>query len=274
MDHDRLTADHYGHGALEQAIFSALAASGKDLSALSPDDLAPVDEFHIGGRQATSDLAAQAGFAPGSRLLDIGCGLGGASRFFAREGGCWVTGIDVTEDYIRLAREFSARVGLGDRVTYEAASALALPFAPETFDGATMFHVGMNIADKRKAFSEARRVLKPGGVFAIYDVMGETEGLDFPVPWASSAETSFVADAATYRRLLSEAGFVVEKERSRAEVALDFFRKIQSRAAAGGPPQLGLHILMGATSPQKVANMIAGFARGLIAPTEMIARAR
>jgi SAM-dependent methyltransferase len=273
LDHDSLIDRHYAHGALEQAIFSALAASGKDLSALSADDLAPVDEFHIGGRQATSDLAAQAGFSPGMRLLDIGCGLGGASRFFARRFACRVTGIDLTKDYVRVARELAARAGFGEEVGYETASALALPFAPETFDGATMLHVGMNIADKQRAFSEARRVLKPGGVFAIYDVMGDAEGLAFPVPWASSAEASFVAGAATYRRLLSEAGFVVEKERSRAAVALDFLRKIQSRSAAGGPPPLGLHILMGATTPQKVANMIDGVARGLIAPTEMIGRA-
>jgi ubiquinone/menaquinone biosynthesis C-methylase UbiE len=273
MDDDRLIARYYGHDALEQAIFSALVASGKDLSALSIDDLAPVDEFHIGGRRATAELAALAGFAPGTRLLDIGCGLGGASRFFAQKLECRVTGIDVTEDYVRVARDLAARVGFGDDVSYEAASALALPFAPETFDGAVMLHVGMNVADKRKAFSEARRVLKPGGIFAIYDVMGKTEGLAFPVPWASSAETSFVADAATYRRLLSEAGFAVEKERSRPEVALDFFGKIQSRIAAGGPPPLGLHILMGATTRQKVANIIDGVARGLIAPTEMIGRA-
>ncbi len=274
MDDDSAIARHYAHGALEQAIFSALLASGKDLSALTGDDLAPVDEFHIGGRQATMDLAAQAGFAPGSRLLDIGCGLGGASRFFAREMGCRVTGVDLSEDYIRVARELAARVGSGDAVSYHAGSALALPCESGTFDGAYMLHVGMNVADKQKAFSEVRRALKPGGIFAIYDVMGEVEALAFPVPWASGPETSFVASAATYRRLLSEASFVVEKERNRAQFALDFFRRMQARLAApGGPPPLGLHILMGAETAQKVANMIDGLERGLIAPTEVIARA-
>jgi ubiquinone/menaquinone biosynthesis C-methylase UbiE len=274
MDDDSATARHYANGALEQAVFFALSASGKDLSALTGDDLAPVDEFHIGGRQATIDLATQAGFAAGSRLLDVGCGLGGASRFFAREMGCRVTGVDVTEDYVRVARELAARTGSGGDVSYQVGSALALPCQSGTFDGAYMLHVGMNVADKQKAFADIRRVLRPGGIFAIYDVMGEAETLAFPVPWASGPATNFVASAATYRRLLSEAGFVVEKERHRVQFALDFFRRMQARLAApGGPPPLGLHILMGAETPRKVANMIDGLERGLIAPTEMIARA-
>ncbi|MCI4679208.1 methyltransferase domain-containing protein [Rhodoblastus acidophilus] len=277
MEPNNAISRHYAHGSLEHAIFAALSASGKNLSALSVDDLAPVDEFHIGGRQATVDLAAQAGFARGSRLLDIGCGLGGASRYFAAELGCRVTGVDLTEEYVNVARALAERVGLAPRVSYRIGSALALPFAPQAFDGGYMLHVGMNIDDKQKLFSEARRVIAPGGIFAIYDVMrepgaGETA---FPVPWASHAGMSHIESAATYRGLLEEAGFAVEKERSRADFALDVFRRMQAPAAAGGgQPSLGLHILMGATTPQKIANTIAGLEQGLIAPMEMISRVR
>jgi hypothetical protein len=119
-------------------------------------------------------------------------------------------------------------------------------------------------------------VLKPGGNFAIYDAMRESgEGeLSFPVPWATSPEASFVESAATYRRLLEGAGFAVEKERSRREFATEFFRQMRARAAeTGGLPPLGLHILMGASAPQKVANMIDNLERGLIAPTEIVSRA-
>ena len=94
------------------------------------------------------------------------------------------------------------------------------------------------------------------------------------MPWASSPRTSFVENVITYRSLLQGAGFAVQKERSRREFAIEFFRQMRARAAeGGGPPPLGLHILMGTAAPQKVANMIDNLERGLIAPTEIISRA-
>jgi ubiquinone/menaquinone biosynthesis C-methylase UbiE len=276
MELEQSVAQHYTHGSLERAIFGALAASGKDLDHLAPADLAPVDEFHIGGRQATTDFAAELEIEPGLHFLDIGSGLGGASRYFAHERGCRVTGIDVTEEYLCVAEALAKHVGLENLVSYKHGSALALPFASRSFDGAYMLHVGMNIQDKARLFSEVQRVLKPGGIFGIYDVMRESgEGdLSFPVPWASSPETSFVESAFTYRCLLESAGFAVQKERSRREFAIEFFRQMRARAAqSGGPAPLGLHILMGPSAPQKVANMIDNLERGLIAPTEIISRA-
>ena len=276
MELERSVARHYTLGSLERTILDALAAAGKDPDRLAPADLAPVDEFHIGGRQATIDLADQLGVGPDLHLLDVGCGLGGASRYFAHERGCRVTGIDLTEEYVRTAEALARRVGLADRVSYVHGSALGLPFAPGTFDGAYMLHVGMNVEDKARLFAEVRRVLRPGGLFGVYDVMREEgEGdLGFPVPWASSPATSFVESAAAYRRLLEGAGFAVQKERGRRGFAIEFFRQMRAQAVrGGGPPPLGLHILMGASAPQKVANMMGNLERGLIAPTEIIARA-
>lgn len=252
----------------------ALAAAGKDLNRLTTKDLAPVDEFHVGGRPATVAFAEQFGPRPGMRLLDVGCGLGGAARYFAHEHGCRVTGIDLSPEYVNVTNSLAARVGLDGRVSCELGSALALPFAAGSFDGAYMFHVGMNIENKAKLFAEVRRVLAPSGVFGIYDVMRLAAGeLSYPVPWASGPESSFVADAATYGRLLEAAGFDVLKERNRREFALEVFQQMRTRAAAGGgPPPLGLHIVMGASAAQKVKNMIGDISSGLIAPTEMICR--
>jgi ubiquinone/menaquinone biosynthesis C-methylase UbiE len=276
MELERSVAQHYTQGSLERTILGALTALGKDPNRLAPVDLAPVDEFHIGGRQATIDLADQLGFAPGQHLLDVGSGLGGASRYFAHERGCRVTGIDLTEEYVHVAEALARRAGLDGQVSYRHGSALNLPFASGTFDGAYMLHVGMNIEDKARLFTEVRRVLKPGADFGVYDVMREgSEGdLSYPVPWASSPETSFVETAAAYRNLLEGGRFAIQKERSRREFAIEFFRNMRAQAAkSGGPPPLGFHILMGATAPQKVANMMANLERGVIAPTEIIARA-
>ena len=273
MEVEQAVARHYAHGSLEEAILNALAAAGKDVNRLLPKDLAPVDEFHIGGRQATIAFAQQFEPQPGMRLLDLGCGLGGAARYFASEHGCQVTGIDLSAEYVSVANALALRVGLADRVSCQWGSALALPFAPESFDGVYMFHVGMNIEDKSTLFREVRRVLTPGGAFGIYDVMRLAAGdLHYPVPWTSSPEVSFVAYAETYRRLLVAAGFEVVKERNRRDFALELFAQMRARGAAGAPAPLGLHIVMGANAGKKVKNMAADITAGLIAPIELISR--
>lgn len=274
MEIEQTVARHYAHGSLEAAILNALAAAGKDVNRLSLKDLAPVDEFHIGGRQATIAFAEQFGPQPGMRLLDIGCGIGGAARYFASEHGCQVTGIDLSDEYVAVANTLAARVGLDKQVVCQQGSALVLPFAAESFDGAYMFHVGMNIEDKSRLFREVRRILTVSGVFGIYDVMRTADGeLSFPVPWAGSPEASFVADAASYRRLLADAGFEVLKERNRRDFALEMFAQMRARGAAAAPAPLGMHIVMGASAAEKVKNMSGAITAGLIAPIELISRA-
>lgn len=269
-------ARHYAQSDLERRILDALVSSGKDVDRLTPDDLAPVEEFHTGGREATAAFAEQAGFKAGQHLLDIGCGIGGSSRYFVTERGCRVTGIDLTEDYVRVAEALSRRVGLDGKVSYRQASAVSLPFADAAFDGAYMIHVGMNIEDKPALFAGVRRVLKPGGTFALFDIMRAGDGeLNYPVPWAASRETSFVASPIEYRRGLEAAGFEIVRQRDRSGFAGRFFAEVMARtAAAGGPPPLGTHILMNDNAAQKLANVVVSLESGLIAPTEIICRAR
>jgi SAM-dependent methyltransferase len=268
-------AQHYARTDLEQAILDALVASGKDIGRLEPSDLSPVDEFHTGGAEATIAFAAEIGFSPYMHILDVGCGIGGPSRHFAGEQRCRVTGIDLTEDYVRTADALSRRVGLSGRIAYRQGSALALPFAPETFDGAYMMHVGMNIADKPALFAEVRRVLKPGSRFGIFDVMRTGAGeLRFPLHWAATPETSFVVGARPYRDALNAAGLAIVHERDRGDFARAFFRQVVARLAEqGGPPPLGIHILMKQDIPEKLQNYVASLEAGVIAPVEIIARA-
>jgi ubiquinone/menaquinone biosynthesis C-methylase UbiE len=274
MTTDDLIVRHYAQSDLTRAILDALAKAGKNIDALDANDLAPLDEFHIGGRQATAALAEQLGLAPGLHVLDIGCGIGGAARYFATTFGCRVTGVDLTEEYVEGAAALSRRCGLAARTLFRAASATALPFADATFDAATMLHVGMNVADKAALFAEVRRVLKAGGMFGLYDVMRESDGeLIFPLPWSSSADASFVGTAATYRALLENSGFRIEKERNRRDFALEFFRRVQARIAESGVPKLGLQFVMGRDTAQKAANLSKLIADGVVAPVEMVTRA-
>lgn len=207
-------------------------------------------------------------------MLDIGAGIGGPARAIAQRWGCHVTGLDLTEEFVAVAVALTQRCALSDKVSFQCASALALPLPAARFDAALLIHVGMNIADKRRLFTEARRVLKPAARFGVYDIMRIDDGeIAYPTPWAATAATSFVASAATYRELLSDCGFVVEAEHSRRDEVLAVWQDMRARREKEGPPLLGLHILMGPEGPGRLANVIDALERGVIAPIEILARA-
>jgi SAM-dependent methyltransferase len=274
MDTEQRVARHYTHGALEGAILNVLAAQGKNIEALTPSDLAGADEFHLGWHPATAELARELELASDMHVLDVGSGLGGPARHFAEAYRCRVTGIDLTEEFVRVAQSLTRRCGLDDRVRFQQGSALDMPFSDATFDAAAMIHVGMNIADKARLFRSVRRVLKPNARFAAYDVMlTGTDALPFPMPWADSPETSFVETPEAYRRLLSENEFVLESEHDRRDFSLALWRQMREHAALHGPPALGAHILMGSAAPARLGNVMTALEGGLIAPIAIIARA-
>lgn len=299
MPDEGQVAAHYTHGSLAETFAKAVAGIGKVTqpglpNSVTVEDLAPVDEFHIGGRAATRAFLGQLGLGPGLRVLDVGCGVGGPTRFAALEYGCHVTGVDLTPEFVATGQQMNAWLGLQDRVQLVVGSALALPFADASFDAAYMLHVGMNIADKRGMLREMARVVKPGGRVGVYDVMwvegagrptgaGEASAsaaadqsrMAFPVPWASTREGSALGTVAEYRSAFQAAGLRVVSERSRVEFALEFFEQMRARmeaaqGGAGAPPSIGLHLVMGATAPVKVRNMVENVKRGLIGPMEVV----
>lgn len=271
---DAEVARHYGVENLEEKILGAFETAGKPRNSLTLHDLAGIDEFHVGGREATEALAAQLPLQAGMKLLDIGSGIGGPARYFASQHGCDVTGVDLTAEFVRTARALTSRVAPHLAIRFEQASALQLPFAPESFDGAYLFHVGMNIADKWKLFAEAHCVLRCGGWLAMFEMMRAGEGeLGFPVPWASSSAESFVATAAEYQEALAGAGFTITAQRDRRQYAIEFLERTLARNQQPGPKPLGVSFLMGETAPLKMKNVMEGIRRVLISPVEIIARA-
>ncbi|MBL0371538.1 class I SAM-dependent methyltransferase [Rhizobium sp. KVB221] len=274
MSVEEAVAHHYTHGSLENAILDALRGSGKDVDHLTPSDLAGGDEFHLGWRGATIELAGDLSFAHDAHVLDVGSGLGGPARYLVTERGCRVTGIDLTDEFVEVANALTHRCGLANRATFRQASAHALPFPDATFDGAMMIHVGMNISDKAGVFAEVRRVLKPGARFGVYDIMHVGNGeITFPVPWASSRLTSFVERPEVYRRQLADAHLSIETERDLSELAIRLGKEMRENAERDGAPPLGPQVIMGPTAGERLRNVTTALQTGVIAPIEMICRA-
>jgi len=264
--------EHYEHGDLLRAITAGISQLGKTPDSVTIDDLAAIDEYHIGGRQASLDLLEQLQWSTAHHILDIGCGLGGTARLVADRYNSRVTGIDLTAEYVETGRALCHWTGNADRIVLYQGSALFMPFEDTAFDGACMLHVGMNIRDKAGLFAEVFRVLRIGAMFGVYDVMRIGDGeLRFPVPWAANPEASVVATPGQYREALQEAGFSIIKVRNRHEFAVDFFRQVDRAAAEKEKPPLGPHVLMGPDAPAKARNMIENISAGRLAPVEIIA---
>jgi SAM-dependent methyltransferase len=272
MSEAQAVAEHYSRPELEEKILEAIGRAGLDATKVSVMDLATVDEFHVGGLEATKAFTEFMGLKPGMLLLDVGCGIGGPARHFAAEHGVRVTGIDLTEEFVRTAESLTRLVHLNSAASFELGSALAMPFEGESFDGAYMFHVGMNVADKNALFQDVARVLKPRARFSIYDIMriGD-QPISYPVPWAVSGKTSFVVHIEGYRAALAATGFEVVHERGRREFGIDFFERNIARTAQGGPPVLGLQLLMGDKAPEMMRNVLGGMKSGIFEPVELVA---
>ena len=273
---------HYTRLNLENTILTALKNAGKNLDQLTVDDLAPIDEFHTRGREATANLASllDKNLQPHFHVLDVGSGIGGPSRYLASKFGCRVTGLDLVEEYCRVADSLAKRVKLDNLLTYRQGDATHIPFDDATFDVVWTQHASMNIAYKKRFYSEMHRVLKPGGKLAIYDVFkgknssnidGSTSSIHFPVPWAPDPSISHLILRGEARKLLNEVfGFKEVIWEDIKESVIDWIKQMIKRAQTSGPPQIGLHVLVGPQWSGLVKNLLKNLEEDRIAVAQGI----
>lgn len=244
--------EHYRASGLVERLKTALTAFGPDQQRLAPQQLAALDQFHTRGLAATAELAVLAGIAAGLSVLDVGSGVGGPARFLAATYGCQVTGVDLSEAFVDAARYLTRRTGQSERVSFETASALALPFDDGHFDVVLLQHVAMNISDRTRLYREIRRVLKLNGRFALYDVVLKDGDPHYPVPWARTPATSFLLTAAATGEAVEAAGFRKLAWQDDTEAAKAWIAQLR---ASGPPPSPNLGVVMGPDFAQLAANL-------------------
>ena len=263
---------YYGQSGLLGRILGGLTEAGIDAQKPTVQDLYRFDQLHGRGIVATKEHAEAAGICAGMHVLDLGCGIGGASRFLA-ELGCRVTGVDLTPEFIEVARELTRRCGLTDAIEFHVANALDLPFPDARFDHVWSHNVSMNIADKAGFARAAARVLKPGGRFSCAEVERgpATAEPTLPLPWASEPSSSFLATPAQMKAALEAAGLRIIAQNDMTESGLTFAREAAERAKRGEPPVAANHFAMGDTMPARVRNMVQALREGALVEQIIVA---
>jgi ubiquinone/menaquinone biosynthesis C-methylase UbiE len=273
MADDRAIQDHYASAGIAERLLAALAAAGLPTDRLTPADLAPLDQFHSRGLEATREVAELLRPQAGEHGLDIGCGIGGPARWLAWTYGCRITGIDLTPAFVEAAEALNQATGLAEPVTVRQASALALPFPDAGFDFAYSQNVVMNIADKAGFYAEAHRVLKPGGRIVLSNLcQGGSGAAHYPVPWAETDATSFLATPAETVAALEAAGFRIIEFRDVSAAHRRAIAAQREKVRRDGPPALGVHLLMGERMKQMQRNTARNVEEGRVVPVEVLCR--
>ena len=274
MGTDSDISRYYTRGALLERLHAALLGDGIDPDRPTVETLAPFDQFHGRGLEATEEVAGVLAVAATDHLLDVGSGLGGPARYIADRFGCRVTGIDLTAEFCDVARYLTRLLGLEDRVAFEQGDALAMPFADASFDGAYSMNVSMNIADKAGFYKEIHRVLRPGAWLVLSEIaQGPNGNLDYPTPWARTAASSFLVTPSETCEGLEANGFTDLKLRDTAKEALAFGARSRAMVERGEkPPHRAVQLIHGDLAAEAIANSSRGIAEARTIPIEVFCR--
>lgn len=273
MTDSKAIADHWAVGDVYGLIVSTLNRMSKPLDGLTIEELAPVDHFHARGFPATVELADRLPIKAGQQIVDIGCGLGGPARYIAKRFQCSVSGIDITEPFVEAGNKLTRLLHMESQVKIEHGDGQHLPYPDAVFDGAYTQHVTMNVADRRRFFGEAYRVLKPGAFFALTEhALGPKGNPHHPVPWSADGGGAYLLTPSETQTVLREVGFENIEVESTGVKYLAGYKAAIEKAERGALPALGIHLLMGETALQKMRNAARNIEEGRTHPIQVVCR--
>ncbi|HSJ16456.1 MAG TPA: methyltransferase domain-containing protein, partial [Solirubrobacterales bacterium] len=215
-------------------------------------------ELHPGGATLTRHALELIGLGADDRVLDVASGDGTSALLAASEHGCRAVGVEFGGGAVHEARGRAAELGLEDRVEFVAGDAVALPFADYSFDAVLSECSLCTFADKSRAVSEMRRVLRPGGRVALSDVVAEVDSLPDRLRGALGA-VACVGEAlppGAHRGLLEEAGFELLAEEDRSPDAIEMADRVADRLR--GAKVLGLEELVSLDGGPEAALELVG----------------
>ncbi len=132
-------------------------------------ELSGIETLHPGGLALTRRTGEVGGLRPGLSVLDVSSGRGTQALFYARTFDVSVTGVDISEEMVRVARARAEQAGLSDRVRFELGDSQKLLFPDQSFD-VVINECAVGIPDDSQAvLNEMVRVVRPGGSVVIHE---------------------------------------------------------------------------------------------------------
>jgi tocopherol O-methyltransferase len=157
-------------------------------------------------------MAMRAGIRGGERVLDAGCGVGGAVLYLAREHGCRVVGVTLVPSQVEAAIRNAQAAGVGALVGFEQRSYLDTRFPAGSFDVVWAIESSCYAPDKADFFAEAWRLLRPGGRLVVADFFRSGDPMSarerrMMERWEASWAIPAYAEWDAFALLCREAGF-------------------------------------------------------------------